>query len=372
MKITFVRKDALESLTLAAPVVPVRSPKPILQSVKLTASSDDDALLLATDLEIAIRCRVPGVRVDRPGAVVLPTQRMMSILRAATAAEMSIEQQDGTLVIRGSGSRYELPSEQPELFPDVPDFQETAYYTVGAAAIKRLIRRTAFATDASSVRYALGGALVELTDGLITMVGTDGRRLARATASADATGANAPPPDSPVIPLKAMKLIERNLNDDDPPVHLAIRDANSVLLRTDRVTIYTRTLEGRFPQYQGVFPSEAGVRIPMTVEPLLSAVEQAAVVTSEESRGVDFTFGRGILKQSGQTADYGKSAVEMSIPYDGEPVEVALDSRYLIDALKTLEPSSVVTVELIDGKNAVVFRTEDDFVYVIMPLTKNR
>src|SRR6202011_1260363 len=107
-------------------------------------------------------------------------------------------------------------SEDPDLFPEVPDFAATSYHAVAAADLRKLIRRTIFATDVESTRYALGGVLVELTAETITMVGTDGRRLARAIAPAEAEHGAQNPTGSPVIPVKALKLIERNLDDDDP------------------------------------------------------------------------------------------------------------------------------------------------------------
>ena len=108
-------------------------------------------------------------------------------------------------------------------------------------------------------------------------------------------------------------------------------------MRTDRAVIYSRLVEGRFPRYQDVFPSSYEVRIPLEVGPLLSAVEQASIVTSEESRGVDFTFAAGLLKLSSQAADVGSSHVELPIAYDGKAVEITFDPRYLLDALKTLD-----------------------------------
>src|SRR5260370_30149279 len=132
------------------------------------------------------------------------------------------------------------------------------------------------------------------------MVGTDGRRLAKMSAPAAAENDAVSPVGGPVIPVKALKLIERNLADDDIDVHLAIQSGAAVLVRTERAVIYSRLVEGRFPRYQDVFPSNTEVRIPMEVGDLLSAVEQASVVTSEESRGVDFTFGDGLLKLTSQ------------------------------------------------------------------------
>jgi DNA polymerase-3 subunit beta len=372
MKALCNREGLLAGFGLVGGVVPARSPKPILQNVKLVADPDDGSTLMATDLEVGIRYRVLGVKVDRPGAVILPTQKMQSILRTGRDEELAVESEDDQLLIRGLHAQFKLPSEDPALYPEVPDFAATAYHVVAAADLKRLIRRTMFATDVESTRYALGGVLVELTDDSITMVGTDGRRLARMAAPAEAEGGAVPPTGQPVVPVKALKLIERNLDDDDPPVHLAIQSNAAILIRTERAVIYSRLVEGRFPRYQDVFPATAEVKIVMEAGSLLSAVEQASIVTSEESRGVDFTFGDGVLKLTSQTADVGSSDVDLPINYDGKPVSITFDPRYLTDALKTLEPTAVVTAELIDHKNAAVFKTEDQYTYVVMPLTRER
>jgi DNA polymerase-3 subunit beta len=223
MKALCNREGLLDAFSKVSGVVPARSPKPILQNVKLVADPEDGSILMATDLEVGIRCRVLGVKVDQPGAVILPTQRMQSILRALSDEELAIEADGDQLVVRGLHAAYKLPSEAPDLFPEIPDFAATAYHAIAAADLRRLIRRTMFATDGESTRYALGGVLVELKPDSVTMVGTDGRRLAHQVAEAQAEGGAEAPPGNPVIPVKALKLIERNLDDTDPPVHLAIQ-----------------------------------------------------------------------------------------------------------------------------------------------------
>lgn len=371
MKALCNREGLLSAFGMVSGVVPMRSPKPILQNVKLVAGPDEGSTLLATDLEVAIRHRVLGMKVEVPGVAVLPTARFGSILRTSNDPELSLEAGPDSLVVRGLRSEFNLPSEDPALFPEVPDFAATSYHVVAAADLRKLIRRTIFATDVESTRYALGGVLVEFSDGTITMVGTDGRRLARMSAPAEAEGGALPPEGSPVVPVKALKLIERNLDDSDPPVHIAIQGGSAVLLRTERSVIYSRLVEGRFPRYQDVFPSNVEVKIRLEVGPLRQAVEQASIVTSDDSRGVDFRFAEGNLRLASQAADVGSSHVELPIDHDGRPVEITFDPRYLSDALRTLDDDAEITVELIDGRNAAVFKTEDHYTYVVMPLTRD-
>lgn len=371
MKAVCSRQGLLEAFGMVSGVVPARSHKPILQNVKLVADPDEGSVLMGTDLEVGIRHRVIGMKVEAPGTVILPTARFSSILRTSADAELMLEADGDHLVVRGLHAEFKLPAEDPSLYPEIPDFAATSYHVVAAADLRKLIRRTMFATDPESTRYALGGVLVELTAESITMVGTDGRRLARMTTSVEGFHEVATPPGNPVIPLKALKLIDRNVEDGDAPVHLAF-SANAVLVRTDGAVIFGKLVEGRFPDYRQIFPEHVEVKVPLEVGPLRLAVEQASIVTSEESRGVDFQFGPGALKLASQAADVGSSHVELPIAYEGKPVEITFDPRYLTDALRTLDDNAPLTAELIDSKNAAVFKTDDRYTYVVMPLTRDR
>ncbi len=366
------RDGLLSAFSMVSGVVPARSPKPILQNVKFIADEDEGSILMGTDLEVGIRHRVLGVRVEQPGTVILPTNHIGSILRTSSDEELEVTTDDDHLMVRGEHAEFTLPIEDASLFPEVPDFGAESYHVLSAGHLKKLIRRTSFATDLESARYALGGVLVELTPESLALVGTDGRRLARMVAPAEATNDPPVPSGTPVIPVKALKLIERNLVDDGLLVHLAIQSGTAVLVRTDDAVIYSRLVEGRFPRYQDVFPPAVAVRIPLEAGRLRLAVEQASIITSDDSRGVDFQFSSGVLKLSSQAADVGSSHVHLPINYEGKPVDITFDPRYLVDALKTLDDATIVTAELIDSRNAAVFRTEDQYTYVVMPLTRER
>jgi DNA polymerase-3 subunit beta len=238
-----------------------------------------------------------------------------------------------------------------------------------ARFFRELIRRTVFATDTESSRYALGGVLVELSATEIIGVGTDGRRLARQQGPAESIGGHTTT-ENTVIPTRAVQLMERALVGNDENVQLAARE-NDILVKSQRTTIYSRLVEGRFPRWRDVFPKHAeNVKIEMTVGPFYSAVRQAAIVTSEERRGVDFTFGEGKLVLAGHGAEFGESHVELPIAYEGDPIRVKLDPRYASDFLKVLDPETTFTLHLRDGESAVVCTTDDGYGYVIMPLAQ--
>jgi DNA polymerase-3 subunit beta len=371
MKVTCDREPLLSAFQTAAAVVPSRSPKPILQNIKLEVS-ESGAILLATDLEIGIRIHVPGIQIDVPGSAILPLSRFGSILRESNDDTLRLEADGQATIVRGERSEFKLPAENPQEFPSVADFTETAYHELPARALRETIRRTIFATDNESSRYALGGVLLEMGPDKITAVGTDGRRLAKMEVPARSQGGHQSGDNMTIVPTKAMQLIERTLSDGDAEIQIAAR-ANEILVRGPRATIYSRLVEGRFPKWRDVFPQRAGTaKIDLTVGPLYSAVRQAAIVTSEESRGVDFNFESGTLVLSGRVAEVGQSRVELPIAYDGPAVAIMLDPRYLSDFLKVLDPEKVVTIELKDAESAAVCTTDDGYGYVIMPLARDR
>jgi DNA polymerase III subunit beta len=370
MRVCCDRETLLTAFGMVSGVIAARSPKPILQNIKLIANVDNRSVLIGTDLEVGIRYQLPGMKVDKAGTVILPTAQMNSILRTGTDPEIKIETDGDRLVVQGLHSEFTLAAEDASLFPDVPDFAAQSYHVIDAADLKKLIRRTMFATDVESTRYALGGVLVEVTDESIAMVGTDGRRLARMSAPAAAENSPPAPVGSPVIPVKALKLIERNLVNDDLSVHLSFQTGTAVMVRSERAVIYSQLVEGRFPRYQDVFPANSDTKIVLEVGSLRMAVEQASIVTSDDSRGVDFQFSSGMLRLTSRSADVGSSHVELPINYEGKTVEITFDPRYLIDALKTLDDTTSITAELIDSKNAAVFKTNDRYTYVVMPLTR--
>ncbi len=250
-------------------------------------------------------------------------------------------------------------------------FNESAFHELSARLLRELIRRTIFATDNESSRYALGGVLLEMGPERIIGVGTDGRRLAKMEAPARSVGGHQSGDSMTIVPTKAMQLIERALTDGDAEIQLAAR-ANEILVRSPRATIYSRLVEGRFPKWRDVFPQRTGVqRIDLTVGPLHSAVRQAAIVTSEESRGVDFSFQAGTLVLAGRAAEWGQSRIELPIAYDGPTISITLDPRYVSDFLKVLDPEKVINIELKDAESAAVCGTDDGYGYVIMPLARD-
>ncbi|MEX0718419.1 MAG: DNA polymerase III subunit beta [Planctomycetaceae bacterium] len=371
MKLHCHRPALTTAFQVVGGVVPTRTPKDILRSVKLQ-SVDGTVTLTGTDTEVGIRYEIPGVEAEGNVTALVPAARMMSILRELTDDAVVLEITEDAVWVRSGGSEFKLSAADPEEFPEVAAFQDAQYHRVPGRVLREMIRRTVFATDEESTRYALGGVLVELKADSIALAATDSRRLAVTTAACQSDGVEAGNVN-PVVPSKAMQLIERSIAEDDDEVWLAVHQ-NDVVVRCGASTISSQLVQGRFPRYADVIPRAADAKsvIDLVVGPFYSAVRQAQIVTDEESRGVDFVFGDGKLTLISQAADVGQSRIEVPIPYDGEELKILFDPRFVAEFLRVLEPEQQVRLHLIDAESAAVFRVADAYTYVVMPLSRDR
>ncbi len=371
MKLICERDKLASAFLTAATVVSSRSPKPILQNVKLIATPERTTLL-ATDMETAIRIDVPGIQVEAAGTAVLPVKRFGDILRESLDEKLVVQAEARGIVVCGDRSEFRLPGEDPHEFPEMAAFEEESYYELTGRLLKELIHRTLFATVAESSRYALGGVLLEFEPEKVTAVGTDGRRLAKMEGPCRTVGQPRHEEAMSIVPARSMQLIERAMTDLDANVQLAVH-TNDILVHSARFTIYSRLVEGRFPKWRDVFPSRReSLQITLAIGPVHNALRQASIVTSDESRGIDFAFTPGSLTLSGQTAEVGQSRVELPVAYDGPALTVSLDHRYIADFLRVLDPEKTFVFDVQNNESAALMTTDDGYGYVVMPMARDR
>ncbi len=369
MKAICQREGLLAAVQLASVALPARDvAKPILKNLKAVAQ-EGRCTLMATDLELGIRLDVRGLTVQEPGEAILPASRLLQILREAPDEELAIEADAAACWVRGRQAEFEMPSEDPAAFPDPPTFEEENYHELSAGSLREMIRRTVFAAaSGEATRFATIGVLWELDGEQAKLVATDGRRLALCQGAAAGRGTHGTKGMTPVVPTKAMNLLERNLHDDGELVSVNIR-ANDALFRTERAIIYTRLVEGRFPPYRDAFPKKQAVKVPLAVPAFLGAVRQAAIMTDDESKRVTFAFTKGKLTLEARGASTGRSKVEMPLEYDAKPISIGFDPQFLTDMLKVLPTDAELLLELVDGASPALFRQGGDYSYLVMPLT---
>lgn len=370
MKITCDRAKLLESFSLAATAASARSPKAALSCLKLVAG-DEATTLTGTDLEIGVRVAVENVQVAAGGEALLPLSTMGAILRESSEDEVTIEGDGGKMLVRGRWSKYQLPTIDPREFPELDKPPEGGCF-VSAGLLREMIRRTIFAVETDSGRYALGGVLWEIEPEKLTAVATDGRRLATLYGPARGGAENPAAGNNPIVPARAMQSLERVLADEDGEVRFAA-DGNSLWVQGAKVLFFGRLLEGRFPQWRDVLPkTPAKLRVELPVDQWLRSVRQAAVVTDKEHRGVEFSFETGRLVLSSQGPNLGDAQVELPISYEGPGQSVELDPLYVAEFLRVLEAQTSVGVELRDLDAPVLFTAGDNYQYVVMPMLRGK
>jgi len=372
MKIVCHREGLLSACQVVSAAVAARDVKPVLRNIKAIVE-EDRCILMATDLELGIRLEVRGIKVEEAGEALLPTSRLIAILREATDEEMTVEAGPDKVIVRGNTNEFDMPGEDASAFPDVPAFAEEKYHELSAGVLREMIKRTVFAAATEGqVRFgATTGILWELEDDKAALIATDGRRLAMMTGAAKPHGGHTTQGQMPVVPSKAMNLLERNLTTPDETIKISLRQ-NEVLMKTERAMIYSRLVEGRFPSYKQVIPSKHTHKVPLTVGPFLAAVRQAAIMTDDESKRVRFQFAKKKLTLRAQGAESGQSRVELPIEYDGKGLEISFDPKFVTDMLRVLEPDTPLTLEMSESEKPAVFRHEPSYLYVIVPLVETK
>ena len=368
MRVLCHREGLLAACQLTSAAIPAKDLKPILKNLKAIAG-DGRCTIIATDQEVGIRLDVQGLTIQEPGEAILPAAKLIAILREARDAELSIEADPSACVIKGKDVEFEMPSEDPAQFPDFPTFVDERYHEISAGTLREMIRRTVFATADETARYSMTGVMWELDGNIARLVATDGKRLAMAEGVATPVGGHTTKGQTPVVPTKAMGLLERNLQDDpEEAVKVCLRP-NEVLFRTGRAVIYSRLVEGRFPDYRLVMPKKTSVHVALNIATFQAAVRQAAIMTDNDRRCVTFKFARNKLTLLAQGATAGRSKIELPLEYDAKPIDIGFNPEYLVDVLKILPAEAELSLELNDGASPALFRCGEHYLYLVMPLT---
>jgi DNA polymerase-3 subunit beta len=372
MKIHINPKDFSPKFRLAASVATSRDIKPVLQNVKITADKQTGVVLQATDAEIGIRIRVDG-DVVRNGVALLPKERLLKVLDLTREEMLTLEFVEDKIVINGEDKEhYALDTLFPNEFPDIEEFGETAYHVIPAKAFQEIVSRTVFAVDPENVRYALGGVCFDMTEQNISIVATDGRRLAWQESTGDCI--NNHTVETGIVSVRTLQLLNKALGDksigEDADVKMAIT-GTMVRFQCQDITLFSRRVEGRYPQWRNIIP-ETENKTPVIVEcdPLLSAILQAQVTISDYDPGVKFLFEKGKLTLQGQGKERGNTKIEIPLSFSDAPKTLKFDPKFMTDFLKALDANAKVSIYLPpDNDPAIITADDGGYVYVVMPMS---
>jgi len=364
MKLQCDREALLEACQFVGHLAEERSPRPILRNLKMSA--DESGLqLMATNLDASARARVENVDVKEPGKALAPAAVLTQILREVRAEMVDIHSEDAGLKLVAGRSQFRLVGDDPEQYPNVPEFLTEGTQNLPRRDFAEMIEMTTFATATEATRYSLNGVLVVFQPGVAEFVATDGRRMAvvrKKIAGLRQMGEGA------IVPSEAMGLIQRLLGGGEDDVAIALSESD-VTVQSTKALVMTRLVEGHFPPYQDVVPRDADKKVPLQVGVLLSALRQARILTSEESRAVRMHFCADKLVLRGSAAETGEATVEVDITYGYPELEIGFNPVLLEDALRRLPVDGEVSLELSEPARPAVLRFGEEFTYVVMPVT---
>ena len=363
MKIRCETKKLHEAFQAVQSIIPPRSTKPILANVKMLAKGNE-IQLLATDLEVGIRRTVTEVEVLEAGACIAPAARTAAILREAGDTTVELTASKTSCHISYEESNYDLVSEDPDEFPDVPDFEEGAALEIERDTLREMIHRTAFAAAREKTRYALHGVLFKVKKDNLTMVATDGRRLAYVRKkAAKATKEE----HSVIVPSKAMRELEKLTEAAEEPVKLRIGE-RSIIAKVGHTVLSSRLVEGQFPDYEAVIPKDCDKKMSLGADRFLSAIRRAALFTGEEARSIRLHLTKGKMLLLAESPDLGKAEIELELDYKEGEVEIGFNPDFLADALRVVGPAEI-KFELKDSAGPGLLREGKDYIYVVMPVS---
>jgi DNA polymerase-3 subunit beta len=365
MKVQFNREGLNQALALLTSIVPERTPKPILRCVKIDAEKNG-VHIYGTDLEVGIDCLLPAVDVKETGQVVVPAARLAAVVRESTDETLLLQAAEGLCEVKGADSHFKIYGQEPSQYPPVPVFKGEADIEVLLDNLRTGIAQSLFATARESTRYAINGVLWEVKGKKLTLVATDGRRLARSRVNLISNPSEKAVSAKPIVPAKTMALLEKLTGGEKDKVVVRLVD-NQIMFACGNVVVCSNLVDGNFPKYEDIIPADYQKKLTLPTDVALSAARRAALLTSEESRGIKLAVSKNKLVFSGKAPETGDAEVDVAIEYSGEPVEIGFNPQFLTDAIRVIKEPQF-ELELGQSDTPGVIKAGANFLYVLMPI----
>jgi DNA polymerase III subunit beta len=370
MEFTVSKSDLVRELSLSQGVVEKKTTIPILSNVLLEAVGDR-IHLTATDLELGIRCSCPA-RIKKEGAGTVPARKLLDFVRLLPDGDVTMKfLENHWASITCGRSRTRIAGMSRESFPELPQMP-AAIAEIPIKTLSSMISRTSFAISMEESRFTLNGSLLLMRPEGLTMVATDGHRLAFVQATPAESG-QVDQQFRSLVPKKAMAELIK-LADDAPADGKAIfsGDDNHLFFQVGHRLLMTRKLTGNFPDYERVLPKDHSLTAKLQKDEIRSAIERVAQFADERSRAIRVQFMTGEVRVFSSSVEMGESEESVPSEYTGPDLEIGFNAQYLLDFLRAI-PQDHVTFELKDQKSAGEMRPAgenipDQYRYVVMPM----
>jgi DNA polymerase-3 subunit beta len=371
MKFKINRDHFSNGLAQVLNVVGSKTTMPILSNVLIEAEKDFISLT-TTNLDLGIRCKIKA-EVKEGGSVTLPVKRLATIVRELPNLDVSFDASPNHQVkLASGGSNFRIMGIGKEEFPPLPEFGDEKSFTLDQPELVSMLKSVSYAQSSDETRYILNGVYFAFRDGKFSLVATDGRRLALIAKEMEIPATSA---GAIILPAKTVSELLRML-DKGEKVKIDFSDRRcSFQIGTDKdssglidsIYLYSKVVEGNYPNYQQVIPKETHQRIKLERELLLQCIHRAALVTSEKANSVKLKLSSNLLEITAQSPDFGEAHESMAISYSGPELQAAFNPSFLMDPLKALTKDEVF-FEVKDEVSPGVFKTLENFICVIMPV----
>lgn len=364
MKLSITKEKLVGPLQAVNNVVERRQTLPVLSNL-LISGENGVVTLTGTDMEVEVVARVEAP-IENEGQITVPARKLLDIVKALPAgANCTFNLSGEKLTVRSGKSRFVLSTIPAREFPTLGEGDSRFDISVDAQTLRWLIDSTQFAMAHQDVRYYLNGLLLDLKEGGINAVTTDGHRLAFSHAAVEHSAAT---DTQLILPRKGVQEIRRMLADKEGPVTLNA-SAGQLRLAVDGQQLTTKLIDGNFPDYERVIPT--GTKHKATGDRLLlrDGLNRASVLSNEKFRGIRACFEPGVLRAVAHNPEHEEAEEEMELGYDGEPVEIGFNVGYLLDVLNVIDDEDIAFHFTDADKSCLITpATNQDTKYVVMPM----
>jgi DNA polymerase III beta subunit len=315
-------------------------------------------------LESSVSYTIDSVEVIEPGVIVCPEVKIASIVKEWTENNIEIAEKNRVCLITGKGSYFKILCTDPEAFPAIPQFVDENCIEIDKATLADMIRKTAFILSGEKAKYGSSGVFLDVNGNQAKMVTNDGRRLAEIKRKVNNLGGLK---KNCIIPIKGVLQMLRIISEHDDIVKIRIEERR-IFVRTKNSTLCSQLIEGQYPEYEEVIPSNLDKKVTLDKHIFSSAVRRGAVMTTEEYKLLKFKISDNLLELKCISPDVGEAKIEEPIEYSGEELEIGLNPDYILDFLKVVDTDKVV-LELKDNSTAGVFKVGNNCTYVVMPMS---
>lgn len=367
MELVVRKSDLLQELQLFQGIVERKNTIPILANVLLEAKGDH-VHFLATDLEVALRSRC-AASVAKSGALTLPAKKLYEIVRSLPDTDIRIEEDKNGVKVAADRFDSRLQTLPREDFPTLPDSSGEVKVTLPSKAIREMVSKTQFAITGEDTRYFLNGALFVLRRDSMTLVATDGHRLALVTVQ-QALDGKAPEEVKVILPKKTLFELGKLLSDGDADIVFE-NSENHLFFDVGGRVLISRVIDGQFPAYDRVIPKGNDKVIEFERDRLTNAVRRVALLSSERSRAVKFIVEKNKVEVTSSSSEFGEAREQIAVDYDSTPLTISFNAQYVLDFLNVVE-TDIVSLSLKDDVSQAVMKPVGaenyDYTYVIMPM----